>query len=292
MAGTSSVLLRGLWQLYIEMLQTNGIRESQLDAIFASGMVTSPFGIKEIPHLSTPVSASDLYEGLYAHYEPIYFKQQIKLIRGVKTVGENVTLDINSVCEVNNMRGEEIEIFGIMDTLTSLQQKDIAIILPGSHTHVAYIKNECLFDIWSTFSGELFDAVSKHTILSSSVSTQDESIDEELALLGFENLRSFGINRALYICHAMKIFAVADNLSRKSYLEGIIAGDIVNGLKSLLDNKWSGVQAVVIAGDSRLTHIYEILLKKVLPSLDTISLAQTKACSFAVKGLLKILSSK
>jgi 2-keto-3-deoxy-galactonokinase len=290
-AGSNSVLLKGLKVLFDDLLYKNSIDQSLVADIYASGMVTSPFGIKEIPHISTPVSGKKLLDSIYRHYEPHFFKRELKLIRGVKTVSDEIIANHYTIADINNMRGEEIEVFGVIPNLPSeWQNEDIAVFLPGSHTHVAYIKENELFDIWSTFSGELFHALSTCTILSNSVLTDSAAVDPEMALLGLRYLKEYGFNRALYICHAMKIFDAADNIQRKSYLEGVIIGGIVLGFEKKIKHKWVSVKKIVIAGRSNITGAYEILLKYVLPNCSVMTISSDEKYSFAVQGFVNILN--
>lgn len=288
-AGSNTVLLKGLKGLYDDLLFKNGIDESLVADIYASGMVTSPFGIKEVSHISTPASRKKIFNHTYTHYESYFFRREIKLIRGVKTVCDNFKCTPDSVANINNMRGEEIEVFGVIPNLPSeWLYDDIAIFFPGSHTHVAYLKNSELFDIWSTFSGELFHAISTDTILSNSVFADDTAIDPKMALLGLRNLKEYGFNRALYICHAMKIFDAADNSQRKSYLEGVIVGGIIIGFAKKITQEWKEIKRIVVAGRSTLTGIYEILLKDLLPHYPISIISTDEKCSFAVQGFINI----
>jgi len=291
-ASSNLVLLEGLKKLYDELLHRNSMNESQIADIYASGMVTSPFGIKEVPHISTPVSQKKIFDSIYIHHEALFFNREIKLIRGVKTVAPDFKADTDSIAEVNNMRGEEIEVFGIIPNLNpQWENEDIAVFFPGSHTHVALIKNRELVDIWSTFSGELFHAVTTETILSNSVSVAGSAIDPKLALLGLKNLNKYGFNRALYICHAMKIFNAADNLQRKSYLEGVIAGGIIFGFKQIAEQKWRGVTRIVLAGRKSLTNIYEILLTDTMPYCEITTITVDEKNSLAVQGFISIFNN-
>jgi 2-keto-3-deoxy-galactonokinase len=289
-AGSNTVLLKELKALFDGLLYGNGIDESIVDDIYASGMVTSPFGIKEIPHISTPVSGEKLLDGIYKHYEPFYLKRDVKLIRGVKTITDDIKANPCTISDINNMRGEEIEVFGVIPHLPpEWQNEDIAVFLPGSHTHVAYVRNNELIDIWSTFSGELFHAISTGTILSNSVLADTAAIDPQMLILGLRYLEEYGFNRALYICHAMKIFDAADNAQRKSYLEGVIIGGILLGFEKMVRQKWVRVKRIVVAGRSSLTGAYEVLLKNVLPHCTVMTISADEKHSFAVQGFMNIL---
>lgn len=290
-AGSNRVLIKGLKELYDQLLENNKIDDNQIEGIYASGMITSPFGIKEVPHLSTPISLEKLYKGIYTHYEPEFFKRDIHLIRGVKTIPDGFTADRYNIGDVNNMRGEEIEIFGILSGLPDEWKKgNTAIFLPGSHTHVAYVKQGVLHDILSNFSGELYHAISTSTILSNSIQCDTDELDEEMVLLGFRNLKEYGINRALYIGHATKIFNACNNLERKSYLEGVINGGVVSAFEYTVRKKWNGIDKILITGSSNnMTRVYEIILKETQLKADVSAIIASGKQSFAVKGFIEML---
>ena len=101
-----------------------------MEAIYASGMITSPYGLHEIPHIVLPVTLGEFASHIYCHYERKLFERNIYLVPGIKTVGDDIAF-------VNNTRGEEIEALGALADLEAMgASKKIALILPGSHTHV------------------------------------------------------------------------------------------------------------------------------------------------------------
>lgn len=288
--GSNLVLLQGLKELYDKLLYNNKLVDEQIEGIYASGMVTSPFGIKEVPHLSTPLSPEKLYNAIYTHYEAEIFKRDVHLIRGAKTIPEDYKVNKYNISTANNTRGEEIEVFGILSGLSDQWKKGhAAIFLPGSHTHIAYIKEGIFYDILSTFSGELFHAISTSTILSSSICCDIDELDEEMVLQGYRNLKQYSLNRALYIAHAMKIFSASDNLERKSYMEGVISGGVVLGFENTVKSKWNEIDKIIIAGGSNITKVYEILLKETEREFEIMTLVASGKESFAVKGFIKIM---
>lgn len=60
-AGTNKVLLSRLKEMYDRALERQGLREEQIRTIYASGMSTSPYGIKEYPHQTIPISIGYLW---------------------------------------------------------------------------------------------------------------------------------------------------------------------------------------------------------------------------------------
>lgn len=48
-AGSNRVLIEGMKILYDQVLEANSLSDGDVEAIYASGMVTSPYGLKEVP---------------------------------------------------------------------------------------------------------------------------------------------------------------------------------------------------------------------------------------------------
>lgn len=290
-SGSNQVLMTALKELYDSLLVRNGISDESVQRIYASGMVTSPFGIKEVPHITTPVSLKRIHAQIYRHYEKMYFEREIYLIPGVKTISDDFAINMENVCNVNNMRGEETEVFGILPELKSaFSRSGVAIVFPGSHTQIVYVKQGEIKDILSTFSGELYHAISTRTILSGSVNCDNEVLDEEMVMWGFRNLKDFGISRALYIAHATKIFDVCSNQQRMSYLEGVISGSVVQAFEQTAYKNWTDLEYVLIAASNpRVARVYERILNEDLRGIKVSTITASAGQSFAVKGFCALL---
>lgn len=287
-AGSNSILLEGLKLLFDQMLERNNLSDKVIKNIYASGMVTSPFGIKKVPHLSTPLSREKLRNNVYNYFESEFFNREIKLIRGVKTVPEDFNVNRENFTSVNNMRGEEIEIFGMLAEVDSYISKDCCIFLPGSHTHIAKIKNSIMEDIISTFSGELFNAIKKETILSDSIDLSLMDYDKEMILKGAEIVDECGLNRALYLVNTMQIFTDMTRKEKTSFLEGVLTGQIIKIFKK----KWSAANNIIITADKRMLQVYQVLLENECRSKNIISLVRGEGTSFAVRGFINLLKTE
>ena len=282
--GSNIVLLKGLKELYDSILNNNNLSDNNINRVYASGMVTSPFGIKEVSHITVPVSIKRLYDTIYKYYEPDFFKRSIYLIRGVKTIGEDFVANRYNISSINNMRGEEIETFGMLSMVKEDWKEDgVSVFLPGSHTHIVYIKHGSIKDILSTFSGELFYAVSTSTILATSIDSKTDKIDEEMLLMGFQALKEYGINRALYLVNTMKIFSKLDKVEKTSFLEGVIMGGVILAFEKILEDKWMDIKGIAIVGNNK------ILMKKLNRYIPVNTFQQPEKESFAVKGFLELI---
>ena len=88
-AGTNRVLIEGMKALYDQVLAANSLTDGDVEAIYASGMVTSPYGLKEVPHLVLPMTVRDFADSLYPFHEDTCFHRDIFLVPGLKTLSDD-----------------------------------------------------------------------------------------------------------------------------------------------------------------------------------------------------------
>ncbi len=285
-AGSNRVLIEGMKALYDEVLAANTLEDADIQALYSSGMVTSPYGLKEVPHLTLPLTVQDFADSLYRFSEDTCFHRDIFLVPGLKTVSDEFSF-------VNNMRGEEIEIIGALEELKSTTEvQDIALIMPGSHTHVTYIQGDKIAGIISNFTGELFHALKKETILSPVLSADSAELDEEMVRKGIENLKCFGFNRSLYICHAMRIFEQGTPQQRFSYGESVIMGGVRESLEYYCRHFWPDCRTVALVSNEFMYRLFSIILQdsKYIDRILWMPISDTK--SYAVSGLKRITGLK
>lgn len=284
-AGSNHVLMQGLKSMYDSVLSRMKLSDGQIRTIYASGMSTSPYGIKEVPHQVIPISLAQFAKNCVSFHEPRYFGRSIILIPGLKTTGDEVS-------QVNNMRGEEIEIIGALEELPpEVAERPVAIVLPGSHTHVAFVRERSIEDILSTFSGELFSALKSGTVLAPVFQQEVQEFHEESVVNGFLNLQKYGFNRAVYICHAMRIFGVGTAQEQFSYLEGVLMGGILTALERKCAENWQGCESVVVVGSRQMFELYRIILKQ-NPGFKRFVWLSTEEKSYAVEGLKRIIRQR
>lgn len=77
------------------------------------------------------------------------------------------------------MRGEETQIFGAISMEPSLQNAihqgmPVLIGLPGTHAKWAVVENNTITDFRTFMTGELFDVLSRHSILGATMHPRDE----------------------------------------------------------------------------------------------------------------------
>ena len=279
--GTSLVLAQTMGELYQESLKQFHLTHEDIACVYASGMVTSAFGLKEVPHLEVPVSPQKLRRAIDSIWVA-EMAREVYLIPGVKTSAADWRY-------MGNLRGEETEVLG---AAAALEERgcgsDGIYILPGSHTQILYLKNGEIVDILSLFTGELFHALRSETILSHTLNHTPEAIIPEFVRRGCSDAREFGINRALYLCHNSQIFQRFTLEQRYSYAEGVILSGIYTALAQRVQQHWTDCSRIVMVCDEINRNTYGALLQgSGLP--DMIWLRSSQQGCFGVRGMCSIV---
>jgi 2-dehydro-3-deoxygalactonokinase len=193
--GNNRSLRRELGRLIREVLQAAEVDLAGVDALIASGMITSNLGLLEVPHLPAPVTPGGLAAGMVtARFDDIC-NGPIHFIPGVKTLpGTDTGVGAGDI-----LRGEEAEVTG----LRSLLRLDgpATFLHYGSH-HKAIHTGAAgeLLSSETVMTGELLQVVSEHTILASTVlPAREVCLDETAWRLGLETALTDGIGRALFV---------------------------------------------------------------------------------------------
>lgn len=210
------------------LLSKAGIGYDQVSRIIASGMITSNVGLAEIPHLSAPISAQDLAEGIREVLCEDVCPLPISFIPGIKNAdGSDVSLDNYEQMDI--MRGEEVESIAILHLLP--KEKAYLLVLPGSHTKfVSVDKAGRITGCLTTISGELLNSVTNNTLLADSTGRQyvtPEDYDREMFLEGFKAERKCGIGRACFSGRILSLFGGLGKQEIANYVMGVcLASDL------------------------------------------------------------------
>lgn len=279
-SGSNRVWVSSLFEMYQSLLKEKNISDNEVSDIFLSGMITSVYGIKEVPHIVLPADSRTLAEGVAAVDEDMFFKRDVHLICGVKTTGKEIS-------DIGNMRGEETELVGLADELKQRNLDDVAVILPGSHTHIAYVSGGSIVDCISNFTGELLFALQKDTILAPILEKMPEVFDEEMVALALRNLDLYGFNRAIYIAHAMKMTNAMDMERIRSYAYAVLNGGLRKVLENACRTKWTRCRTAVVLGGIRDGEFFNILFKG-SEEIKSIIHMESADSSFALDGFRNI----
>ena len=218
-------LVLGLSREIPLFLSENGLAGNDITAITASGMVTSELGLYTVPHIVTPVGAKELSERSVMADLPEICDIPFRFVPGVKTFdsAENLLADMDI------MRGEETETVAILDRMGLFDEKNVTLILPGSHMKVVVCNRGKIVHFVTTLSGELTRAAAENTILKNSVG---DAFFRELSLehlyLGYKTAEALGMGAALFKVRVEGNFAGADKKQLYSVLLGAVLYDDID----------------------------------------------------------------
>ena len=285
LAGNRAVLVSALKELYDTLLDKNKLQDSDIDEIWMSGMISCPSGIVEIEHVPTPVDCAALSKKVAEYAETNYFKRNIKIVPGLKTISSGVRATLDTVAGVNNVRGEEIEVFGMLRQYPALQTGRVIVVLPGSHTQVLFLTDGVIDDILSNVTGELYSAVCKQSIIGASVEGEENTpIDPDQVLRGVRNVEQYGFNRALYIVRSMELFSDSNLSQRRSYLEGVLNAGVMHGISATTKD----VSARIVVAGGRKQYDIISAMNPIYPQY-TISFAEASPAEpFSVSGMVSL----
>jgi 2-dehydro-3-deoxygalactonokinase len=191
--------------------------------VVASGMVGSREGWREAPYLNVPADVFDLWK--YLTEIKTSKGAVIRIVPGLMRQGELV----------NVMRGEETQILGALTALPSAKRKKMWICLPGTHSKWARIRGTTVEDFETFMTGEVYAALSRHTILGRtmkrSVSFHPQAFDR-----GVQVAESAGHLGVLSNVFSVRAFALAGQLTSEEqadYLSGLLIGHEINALSAL-----------------------------------------------------------
>jgi 2-dehydro-3-deoxygalactonokinase len=188
--------------------------------IILSGMVGSPSGWQEVPHLPAPATVQDLANGAARIAQPQ--KSSIWIVPGVFGQGAAGIHDI--------MRGEEVQFFGAeLLRRTQSLPRPVYWCFPG--THNKWITAGTTIEQSSTsMVGEFFELARRHSLLAQSMendsaSTVDAQAKTDAFSRGLANAQlPGGLLHHLFSVRTLQLTNHHDKAIGADYLSGIVIG--------------------------------------------------------------------
>ncbi len=260
-------LLRGALRSGIaDILQANQMKEEQVECILASGMITSEFGLVNLPHIIAPAGAKELHASLYRCSLQEISNLPFVFVRGIKTTGDELEM-------VDMMRGEETELLGCFEGAGTY-------ILPGSHSKIIEVDEQGRVVRFKTMlTGEMIAALSQNTILKDAVELKDFAVDEDYLLMGYEYARKHGLNEALFKVRILKnLFGKSPEQIYNFYM-GVVLCDEIGQILASRPGK------IVIGGKKQIKAFMASLLAK-LTDTEVVLIADERAEYATAYGMI------
>ena len=239
-------------------LEKAGVSAAEVGLVLASGMITSNLGLHELPHVLAPAGLKELAAGMATVDLPEIFSRPISFVPGVRNDVENIGL--HNCEEMDVMRGEEVEVMGLIDRLKL--RGPAMLIMPGSHSKFVCIdEDNQITGCVTTLSGELLHIITHNTILADSLDREFATeINPEMLLAGANLAKKIGLGRACFNVRTLDQFTIYQRNDRANFLLGAVLGADLLTLKNSSAIKMRPGIAVIIAGKPILKHALALLV--------------------------------
>ncbi|HEY2931261.1 MAG TPA: 2-dehydro-3-deoxygalactonokinase [Acidobacteriota bacterium] len=198
--------------------------------LIAAGMITSPLGLAEIPHVPAPAGTDELASSTQRHNFSDVTSLPVLMIPGVRCgPSQCAPQDVGS-CDM--MRGEETLCVGLH--ALGYFQKGGALLSLGSHWKAIQVNmSGKVISSFTSLSGELIHSAQTQTILASSIpSGPPDSLASSWLQAGMEEQRRSGLSRALFCVRLLEQTSTSLPDERLSFMIGaFIAADLDMFLK-------------------------------------------------------------
>jgi 2-dehydro-3-deoxygalactonokinase len=206
-----------------------------------SGMAGSRQGWREAPYCPCPSGFQDIAQ----HLQWIE-KDRIGIVPGLSTFNDT-TPDV--------MRGEEIQIFGALNTL---QIQTAQFVLPGTHSKWAHVLDGNIVQFKTFMTGEFYALLSQHSILAKTC-LPDAPLKKEVFLEGvLESQKPGGLLHHAFSARSLALFEKLNPAQSSSYISGLLIGEEI---KSAQNSMQPDSTPLFILGNSQLTQRYAFAME-------------------------------
>ena len=217
----------------------------KITEILASGMVGSKQGWEEAPYQKTPCNLKSLN----------YITPSLKDNR----ISLKIFSGVSQINQPDVMRGEETQIAGFLNENPNFNG---SICLPGTHSKWVEIKNNNIIKFKTFMTGELFEIISKNSVLIHSVKA--EKIDKMELLKSVDKIlqKPELFSNALFQVRADDLINSKGPSIYKSRLSGYLLAIELLGSVEFWKNS-----DIVLIGNPDLTSMYQFVLNKKVKSI-------------------------
>ena len=297
--GSRQALRDGIQLCFDEAVSRAELQVADVGVALAAGMISSEIGLLEVPHLTAPIGVAELAAGVVKVHDTAVFPVDIPVyfIPGIKNRYDPERISIEDVGKLDFMRGEEVQVIGLMQ-LGKVAAPGLAAIL-SSHTKIVVIDAAGrIAGSITTLSGQIYEAVRSQTSIGKSIRPDDDSEeaafadywDEAIVANAFDWVRRAGISRTFLMTRFLDVLLHRPWYERRLFVESAIAAEDLHAIGQV-DELAGGLHGkhLVLAGSPRRARILEYLLERagIRVSRSTVS-DPDEIDSLSVHGLLAV----
>lgn len=249
-----------LHQLAGDWLQFRGNTEKCLPVV-ACGMVGSQHGWQEVAYVPCPANAGQLAAGLSK-----VNGESLQIAPGLMFSSDALPPDV--------MRGEETQILGALYLHPALADA-ACIVMPGTHSKWAHIKQAQVQGFATHMTGELFAVLRQHSVLGRLIPAEAETTDQTNAafLAGVDAARingKLGLGHQLFSVRTLGLTGQLSNAALADYMSGLLIGhELLAGLAWRESAGLSGAPLVLV-GEPSLCERYAQAFARFDTQVDTV----------------------
>lgn len=238
-------------------------------------MASSSIGMKELPYADLPFNINgENASGEWIDGLPV-LSNKILLLSGLQQ-------------ENDVMRGEETQLLGIISLMNVDANEDSIFILPGTHSKHIHVANKQVTSFNTFMTGEIFEILTKHSILSHAVTEpEDIVLTEEEKSSFIEGVTKALESELLNSLFSVRIKQLKNHLTAHQnyfYLSGLLIG---SEIKYITRN---GKQKLMLCSSGNLNDLYQMAFECAGLSQQTITIAPETLDQSAAVGQQLIYS--
>jgi 2-dehydro-3-deoxygalactonokinase len=283
--GHDRALREGLRDLIARLRTETLIGLAKPKRIAAAGMITSPQGLVEVPHVVAPAGREELAVAAQERLLPDVSDLPFVFVPGVKTAAlPGIT---GGVAATDVMRGEETLCVGLLGR--GHLAAGGALLNVGSHWKLIQIDAQARV-AWSVTSltGEMVQAVRSETILASAIPPGPLTEPDVPRLFeGIAEARRSGLPRALFCVRLLELSGVPPR-ERLSFLVGAFIGADLDRLQT--NGLLTPGTAVTITGGDKVGGAWSLALAELGFAVRSLPADEVEAAFVA--GLRAIVESR
>lgn len=202
--------------------------------VLVAGMLTSPLGFWEVPHVPAPAGLTELSRNVqrktFTRVSPLPFF----LVPGVRT-GRGPT-ELSNVAHVDIMRGEETEIVGFqVSARPRTRRRPWLLLHVGSHSKAIAVDARGRIErSASTLSGEALQALRTYTILASRLrQLKPTKLKPRFLKSGIRSAQRYGLTRSLFMTRLLEGNPSYGQTELYSFLLGALLATDLQAFRSL-----------------------------------------------------------
>lgn len=259
--GSSARIRAALRQLIEEVRKHSKETRPQIEPSFvaAAGMITSPLGLAEVPHIPAPAGVRELAASTKRWDFPDVTDLPIWLVPGIRSGPGSP--GVETIAQTDVMRGEETLCFGLV--ALELARPPVTILNLGSHWKAIQLDAQGrISGSVTSLAGELIHAAQTQTILASAVPhTRPGGVDARWCEAGMREQRRSGLSRALFCVRLLELNGQGTPEERLAFLVGAFVAADLDALQER--GLFPPGSRVLIAGSEAVGDAWQGALQKI-----------------------------